>query len=434
MASFVRIALAGAGSFAKMEIRAGDDISDLVERACAKFSHWGVNAGQISLYLVAAGGDDMPPPSAVDSARHLDQIGWSLTRAGISSGAWLVARKIVDGGASFSCLARVSPRTPHSSLSSAPPLAGASLSGGGGGGGGGAAGGARIASDFEALARNGGVGDFLASVAARAKTRFAQRVGNALTEQSPADAARVYWDAEQLPSTTTLHTFELDGFRVNGPLHEGSELTICYRGAISYVVKGVFATDALRLAELRGALAQAATAGARAPRHVAPFELRTSPAGRIYVVMPRYIDTFERMPPLNDAESIVMLWENVSAALSDLHGLGFAHGDVKPANLGVDAGGAYFLIDLDSAARFGLATQTTTEYLPVDERGVRVVASARADWWALAMTLAEKACGAAGLPLGHGARVFTASEVRAHLEAHLPAGVWAALAGHIAPR
>ena len=108
MASFVRIVLAGAGSFAKMEIRAGDDISDLAERACAKFSHWGVNAGQISLYLVAAGGDDMPPPSAVDSARHLDQIGWSLTRAGISSGAWLVARKIVDGGAFFDlALARV---------------------------------------------------------------------------------------------------------------------------------------------------------------------------------------------------------------------------------------------------------------------------------------------------------------------------------------
>ena len=105
MASFVRIALAGAGSFAKMEIRAGDDISDLAERACAKFSHWGVNAGQISLYLVAAGGDDLPTPSAVDSARHLEQIGWSLSRAGISSGAWLVARKIVDGGATFSCAA-----------------------------------------------------------------------------------------------------------------------------------------------------------------------------------------------------------------------------------------------------------------------------------------------------------------------------------------
>jgi hypothetical protein len=99
MTSFVRIALAGAGSFAKMEIRAGDDIADVADRACAEFSHWGANAGQIALYLVDAVGDDLPPPSAVDSARHLDQIGWSLTRAGVSSGAWLVARKIADGGA-----------------------------------------------------------------------------------------------------------------------------------------------------------------------------------------------------------------------------------------------------------------------------------------------------------------------------------------------
>ena len=92
MTSFVRIALAGVGSFAEVNIVEGDTISRLAERACVKFSHWGVNAGQISLYLVAAGGKDMPSPSAVDSARHLDQIGWSLEDAGISSGAWLVAR------------------------------------------------------------------------------------------------------------------------------------------------------------------------------------------------------------------------------------------------------------------------------------------------------------------------------------------------------
>jgi hypothetical protein len=285
--------------------------------------------------------------------------------------------------------------------------------------------------DFEALARSGGVRDFDASVAMRAKTRFAQRVGIALVEQRPADAARVYWDAEQLPSTTTVHAFELGGFRMNGPLYEGSELTVCYRGTHAYVVKGVSDTDTLRLTALRDSLARVA-ASARAPQHVAPFELRTSPAGRTYVVMPRYIDTLERMPPLDDAASIATLWEHTSAALADLHELGFAHGDVKPANVCVDGSGAFFLIDLDSAARFGSVTVTTTEYLPVDERGVRVVASARADWWALAMTLAEKACGAAGLPLGHGARVWTASEVRAHLEAHLPAGVWLALAGRIA--
>ena len=122
MASFVRIALAGAGTFAEVNIVEGDTISRLAKRACTEFPHWGT-ADKLSLYLVAAGGKDTPSPSAVDSARHLDQIGWSLEDAGISSGAWLVARKIVDGGESCISFARVSPRTPHSSphLSSPPP-------------------------------------------------------------------------------------------------------------------------------------------------------------------------------------------------------------------------------------------------------------------------------------------------------------------------
>ena len=126
MTSFVRIALAGAGSFAEVNIVEGDTISRLAERACVKFSHWGVNAGQISLYLVAAGGDEEPADeaiSAVLSSGGRLGVGWSLSRAEISSGAWLVARKIVDGGESCISFARVSPRTPHSSphLSSPPP-------------------------------------------------------------------------------------------------------------------------------------------------------------------------------------------------------------------------------------------------------------------------------------------------------------------------
>jgi len=177
--------------------------------------------------------------------------------------------------------------------------------------------------DFEALVRSGGV-DFNASVAMRAKTRYAQRIGT-LVEQRPGDAARIYWDSEQLPSTTTVHALKLGGFRMNGPLYEGSKLTVCYRGTRAYVVKGVGDNDALRLNALRDSLAQVATRpSARAPQHVAPFELRMSPAGRTYVVMPRYIETLERMPPLDDAASVVTLWEHMSTALSDLHELGFA--------------------------------------------------------------------------------------------------------------
>jgi hypothetical protein len=126
MASFVRIALAGAGSFAEVNIVEGDTISRLAERACAKFPSWKADSAQLSLYLVAAGGDEEPAEeeiSAVLSSGGRLGVGWSLSRAEISSGAWLVARKIVDGGESCISFARVSPRTPHSSphLSSPPP-------------------------------------------------------------------------------------------------------------------------------------------------------------------------------------------------------------------------------------------------------------------------------------------------------------------------
>ena len=112
----------------------GDTISRLAKRACVKFPHWGT-ADKLSLYLVAAGGNKKPSQQAVDSARHLDEIGFSLEDAGVFSGAWLVARKIADGGASFSC--SLHPRRPPPHFILSPSLAGASLSGSGGGGGGG---------------------------------------------------------------------------------------------------------------------------------------------------------------------------------------------------------------------------------------------------------------------------------------------------------
>ena len=102
MASFVRIALAGAGSFAEVNIVEGDTISRLAKRACTEFPHWGT-ADKLSLYLVAVGGDEEPVEeaiSAVLSSGGRLGVGWSLSRAEIFSGAWLVARKIVDGGAS----------------------------------------------------------------------------------------------------------------------------------------------------------------------------------------------------------------------------------------------------------------------------------------------------------------------------------------------
>jgi hypothetical protein len=140
MTSFVRIALAGAGVFTKIEILADDDITDLAKRACAEFPSWKADSSQLPLYLVAAGGDEEPSEEAISAVLSNGGrlgVGWSLTRAGVSSGAWLVARKVADVGA-FS--ARTNPRLPAPPGQPVPlnapifaPTLGATLSSGGGG-------------------------------------------------------------------------------------------------------------------------------------------------------------------------------------------------------------------------------------------------------------------------------------------------------------
>ena len=83
-------------AFAKIELRAGDNVARLLGRACKEFPRWGVDAGQVHLFLAAAGGTDRPLPAAIaaaaaDSAGLLSEE-WSLARAGIAPGCWLLAR------------------------------------------------------------------------------------------------------------------------------------------------------------------------------------------------------------------------------------------------------------------------------------------------------------------------------------------------------
>ena len=51
--------------FAKVRIFPGDDVSDLAARVVAAFPRWGVaDAGQVRLFLAAAGGEDEPSAAA----------------------------------------------------------------------------------------------------------------------------------------------------------------------------------------------------------------------------------------------------------------------------------------------------------------------------------------------------------------------------------
>ena len=154
-----------------------------------------------------------------------------------------------------------------------------------------------------------------------------------------------------------------------------------------------------------------------------------------FMLMPRYGASLELLPALS-AEDALVLWRSVSGALRGLHSLGFAHMDVKPANICLPGGagrGEFVLIDIGSVARFGEATAATAAYVAADFPGAMRRSSARADWWQLAMTLAEKACGGHCLDVGMRAPP-TMGALAARLRDHLPGAVWreldAVLAAH----
>ena len=119
-------------AFAKVQLEGCTDVADVAARACEKFE-WGVPT-RARLFLAAAGGEDAPPPAALaeaaaDPARYLG-VGWTLARAGIVPGCWLLARVPAEAPAgAHLCLfpppsskPPPSPRPPHTHLNAPSPF------------------------------------------------------------------------------------------------------------------------------------------------------------------------------------------------------------------------------------------------------------------------------------------------------------------------
>jgi len=115
-AGSVLIKLQGAGLFGEVELHPEDTVARLVDRACAKFSRgWDADATQLALHLVAPGGLQQEPPeaailAALASARL--NVGLSLALAGVAPGAWLVARRVQAGAAAGLAAAAAPPPDP----------------------------------------------------------------------------------------------------------------------------------------------------------------------------------------------------------------------------------------------------------------------------------------------------------------------------------
>jgi hypothetical protein len=89
---FVKQFGVGDAVYAEVDIYVGDKVARLAERAFAKF-RWPGAANKVKLYLVKQTGDDEPTAEEEKEAikRPRLGVGLSLLRAGIASGAWVVA-------------------------------------------------------------------------------------------------------------------------------------------------------------------------------------------------------------------------------------------------------------------------------------------------------------------------------------------------------
>ena len=282
---------------------------------------------------------------------------------------------------------------------------------------------------FEDLLVEGGMRatDIAPEVVECANLRYSGAIVNAIMQHKPELAMEAYKLASMLPSTATVAELHAEGYmfseRPQVP-DEDSVLTLCYRDERVYLIKPLRVDEAARAHTF-----QAAVAGAPVP-HVTPFELVDTARGKHFMILPKYALTLEPLPYLSPA-GVTMLWTHMAAALEGLHGRGFVHADVKPSNICLNAAGSgttAILIDLGSVVRVGTATPSTPTYVPHDLRAPgNNRGSVALDWWMLAVTLADKACGRDhGLLIPVGG--VSMAEVRSHLAAHLDPAVWAALA------
>jgi hypothetical protein len=258
-----------------------------------------------------------------------------------------------------------------------------------------------------------------AAVATRARIRYGHLITLAIMERNPAAAVEAYELAKRLPSTATVQQLRIDGYKINGLLSEGSELVICYKGQRVHLLKGLREDEAARARIFHDTFA-----GAPVP-HVTSYELVDSPGGKLFMIMPKFATALEPLPYL-DPDGVAALWAHMEEALQCLHAKGFAHADVKPANICLtEDGRSAFLIDLGSVAQLGQRTSSTPAYVP--RNIARGRASIELDWWMLAMTLAEKGCGAEHVLEVGGVHHASTAELRIHLATHLSSAVWAAL-------
>eukprot|EP01006_Ploeotia_vitrea_P053212 TRINITY_DN67767_c0_g1_i10.p1 TRINITY_DN67767_c0_g1~~TRINITY_DN67767_c0_g1_i10.p1 ORF type:complete len:378 (+),score=-17.90 TRINITY_DN67767_c0_g1_i10:80-1213(+) len=228
------------------------------------------------------------------------------------------------------------------------------------------------------------------NVKKRMMQRFGVGVDLAIRTNDKDLLADYYYTANALPNTQTENELSVKGYVFNGTLYNGNDsLVICFKGCTPHILKVCSNIEYDRMKSWKTTINNNQSA------YIIPFALEYE-RNKYYCIMPLCPTTLEHMPKLNQ-DSIKKLWTQLKDALECFHGHNYCHMDIKPANILVTMYGDFYLADLGSLVPKDQQTSSTRAYLPrelwniIDNRPPR--SSFEVDWWMVAMTLYEKACG-----------------------------------------
>ena len=255
------------------------------------------------------------------------------------------------------------------------------------------------------------------------RRRFSGQVIQAVNEQLPDLAREIYLQAEALPQTETEQQLNIIGYKLNGLLYAGNDaFVVCYKGTKTYLLKALTPKEHLRARALRDQLR------GETHQHLTSFELQ-SHGEKNFMIMPYYSTTLETVATLSVDKGRLVV-QQVSEAILFLHGKGFIHMDVKPANICLNEAGDAVLVDLGSVVMRSSPTQPSTSectvvYVPRDFQprslnnpsSNKYAAEELCDWWMLAMTVAEIVY---GVEIGFSAPSPDRLELRNLLHAEFP--------------
>jgi serine/threonine protein kinase len=202
--------------------------------------------------------------------------------------------------------------------------------------------------------------------------------------------ANLYEDALKLPSVETSLELEQNGFMLDRVLiNSNDSLQICFKKSVPYVLKVCTSHEYERALIFEDVLKTEPC------KYIISYELYSRNL-KFFMLMPLHPVNLEHLP-CQVSTTAPLFWNCMSSDLKYLHKHGYAHNDIKPLNILITTSGEFVLADLGSLVQFGCRSGSTKAYIPRElwnpQSNNGPCASIRVDYWMLAMTIFEKACG-----------------------------------------